>query len=242
MKMKCLAKLVLAGSIFFPVFAGVNSVEAASVTDEIVETGKSLIGVPYAWGGTTTKGFDCSGFMRYVYSNEGIKLPRVASEQYKVGESVSKSELIPGDAVFFETYKKGASHAGIYIGDNKFVHASSSKGVTITSLDSSYYKKRYLGAKRYVDEALAAPPPVVDQEGYFRGLKIKNGQVGVIEVKKAINLWERDENNKITMVRILQPGEKYRVYSFDSLHGGQYGLGANQFITKMDAHIDFYSL
>ena len=230
--MKRLAKIVLATSIFFPVFSGLNHASAASVGEEIVETSKTFIGTPYRFGGTTPSGFDCSGFIRYVFKNEGIDLPRVSADQYKAGKSVSKDELVPGDAVFFETYKPGPSHSGIYVGDNKFIHASSSNGVMVSSLDDKYYwKDRYLGAKRYTQE---------DKEGYLAGLEVRNGQIGVIEVTKPINLWERDENNKLTMVRVLNPGEKYRVYVQDSLYGGQYGLGANMYITNMPTHINYY--
>ncbi|WP_453993390.1 cell wall-binding repeat-containing protein [Bacillus nitroreducens] len=112
----------------------------------IIETAKSLQGVPYTWGGTTTKGFDCSGYLNYVYEKHGISLPRTVADIYKAGTTVSSPEI--GDIVFFETYKAGPSHAGIYLGDGKFIHASSSQGVTITDLSSSYFKPRYLGVKR----------------------------------------------------------------------------------------------
>ncbi|WP_010676949.1 cell wall-binding repeat-containing protein [Bacillus timonensis] len=114
--------------------------------NEIIETAKSLQGVPYLWGGTTTRGFDCSGYLNYVYGMHGISLPRTTADIYKAGTSVSSPEI--GDIVFFETYKPGPSHAGIYLGDGKFIHASSSQGVTITDLSNNYFKPRYLGAKR----------------------------------------------------------------------------------------------
>jgi cell wall-associated NlpC family hydrolase len=118
-------------------------------TNGIISTGKSLIGIPYVWGGTTPSGFDCSGYIQYVFNKNGIALPRVASDQYKVGTSVSKSNLKPGDLVFFETYKTGPSHLGIYLGNNQFIHASSGAGkVTISNLTSSYYTSHYIGARR----------------------------------------------------------------------------------------------
>ncbi|HZG59640.1 MAG TPA: C40 family peptidase [Anoxybacillus sp.] len=122
---------------------------AAEKKEALVSFSKRYIGVPYKWGGTTPKGFDCSGFVTYVYKEFGVTLPRTAEKQYQHGEKIAKNELESGDLVFFATYKKTASHAGIYIGDNKFIHASSSKGVMISELDESYWKKRYLGARRY---------------------------------------------------------------------------------------------
>lgn len=116
----------------------------------VIGTAKSLIGVPYLWGGVTPSGFDCSGFSQYVLAKNGISVPRTAAEQYNSGISVSKSDLRVGDLVFFTTYKPGPSHLGFYIGDGNFIHASSSKGVTISSLSSSYYAGRYIGARRVI--------------------------------------------------------------------------------------------
>ncbi len=122
---------------------------ASSKADAIIATAKKYIGVPYLWGGTTPKGFDCSGFVQYVYKAHGISLNRTCVTQYKHGTYVSKSNLQPGDLVFFQnTYKAGISHVGIYIGDGKFIHASSSKGITISNLSSSYYVSHYYGARR----------------------------------------------------------------------------------------------
>ena len=114
----------------------------------IIATAKKYIGVPYVWGGSTPSGFDCSGFVQYVFNAHGISLPRVSKEQYGVGTKVSKSSLKAGDLVFFNTEGNGVSHLGIYIGNNQFIHASTSKGVTITSLSNTYWAPRYYGAKR----------------------------------------------------------------------------------------------
>ena len=124
-----------------------STVEAAVNTQKVVTEAKKLIGTPYKWGGTTPKGFDCSGFVYYTYKKAGKVLPRSSAEMYKLGTSVSKSQLRPGDLVFFTTYKKGASHVGIYIGNNQMIHASS-KGVKIDSINNSYWKPRFIGAKR----------------------------------------------------------------------------------------------
>ena len=115
----------------------------------ILNTALSYKGVKYRFGGATPAGFDCSGFVMYVFNKHGIKLPRTADIQFTVGKPIkAKNELKPGDLVFFETYEKGASHVGIYHGNDKFVHASSSRGVTLSGLSEEYYAKRYLGARR----------------------------------------------------------------------------------------------
>ncbi len=114
----------------------------------IVASSMQYLGVPYVFGGTTPSGFDCSGYVRYVFANAGIYLPRTADAQYECGYPVSTSELVPGDLVFFSTYEAGASHVGIYIGDGSFINASSSSGVSIASLYSSYWGSCYIGARR----------------------------------------------------------------------------------------------
>jgi cell wall-associated NlpC family hydrolase len=101
-------------------------------------------GVPYHFGGTSTKGFDCSGYVGYVYKEAGVKLPRTAESMYKM-RSVVKLP-VAGDLVFFKnTYKVGISHVGIYLGNNKFISATSSKGVAIVSLANTYWNSKYAG-------------------------------------------------------------------------------------------------
>ena len=119
-------------------------------TQQIINTSLQYLGVPYKFGGTTPKGFDCSGFTQYVFSKNGISLPRAADIQYKTGKAVARNELRQGDLVFFTTYESGASHVGIYTDGGRFIHASSSKGVMISRLDDVYWKPRYVGAKRMV--------------------------------------------------------------------------------------------
>jgi cell wall-associated NlpC family hydrolase len=121
---------------------------SSAIIRRVVQAALSYQGVPYVFGGTSPNGFDCSGFTRYVFAQAGVYLPRAADEQYAVGQSVSYSRLQPGDTVFFTTYEAGASHSGIYVGNGKFISATSSRGVVIDRLDSGYWGARYLGARR----------------------------------------------------------------------------------------------
>lgn len=118
-----------------------------NLADTLIKEGKKYLGVPYVWSGTTPKGFDCSGFLTYVFAKVDIALPRTVDSIWNTGKSVTA--LQKGELVFFETYQSGPSHAGIYLGNRQFLHAGSSTGVTISSLDNSYWSQRYLGAKRY---------------------------------------------------------------------------------------------
>lgn len=119
--------------------------------EKIVRTAKKYLDVPYVWGGSTSSGFDCSGYTSYVMSQNGIAIPRTAEQQYNQGVWISKSQLQKGDLVFFSTYKAGPSHVGIYLGNNQFAHASSGWGkVAITELSNSYFAPRYIGAKRVI--------------------------------------------------------------------------------------------
>jgi len=122
-----------------------------TVGDQAVNLAYDYLGVPYVWGGTSPKGFDCSGYTQYIYKQLGITLNRTAAQQLKNGYSVTN--LQTGDLVFFtNTYSTSAaaSHVGIYIGNNQFIHAANG-GVKITSLDHEYYAPRYIGARRVVD-------------------------------------------------------------------------------------------
>ncbi|MGM0843653.1 MAG: LysM peptidoglycan-binding domain-containing protein [Bacillota bacterium] len=116
--------------------------------DKLIQEAKSHIGTPYVWGGAKIGGFDCSGFMYHVYNQAGMKVNRLTSGgYYNISYYVNKPEV--GDIVFFEnTYKKGISHLGIYLGGNQFIHAGDD-GVMISSLDNSYWKKHFDGFKRF---------------------------------------------------------------------------------------------
>jgi len=109
-----------------------------------------FLDTPYQYGGNSEDGMDCSAFTGLVYKNSlAIDLPRSSREQYQVGESVDQDELKFGDLVFFNTTRRSKpGHVGIFIGENQFVHASRKLGVTVSSLDDIYYKKRFMGARR----------------------------------------------------------------------------------------------
>lgn len=119
--------------------------------EKLVATAKKYIGTPYAFGGTTPSAFDCSGYLQYVFRENGINIPRMADEQYSLGVNAkTKNELVAGDLVFFSTDNDGISHVGIYLGGGEFIHASSSKGVRIDELSNSYWQPRFYGGKKIV--------------------------------------------------------------------------------------------
>ena len=127
--------------------------KAKDTASDITSYALSLIGVDYRFGGNTPdQGLDCSGLIRYVFQQAtGLSLPRSAREQARVGESISKDNLQPGDLVFFNTRRFQFSHVGLYIGDNRFIHAPSKGGaVQVVSLDNAYWQKAFNGARRIV--------------------------------------------------------------------------------------------
>lgn len=188
--MKHLAVLLVAILLFtsaLPVFAqrlaDRSLVDAASTTvkdaaaaawqtaRKLSSVALGLIGVDYKYGGTSPEtGLDCSGLVRYVFQEvTGVVLPRTAKEMSRVGDNVALDELKPGDLVFFNTRHFAFSHVGIYLGDNRFVHAPSrGREVEVATIDKSFWQKRFNGARRLVgtlpdlmptviSEALAAP-------------------------------------------------------------------------------------
>lgn len=146
---KSLATAALFMLLSFTFFANPFKTEAAFSASTLIAEAQKVIGTPYRAGGTTPKGFDCSGFVSYTYKKLGISLPRSSGAMYGVGKPVSLKQLAPGDLLFFKTSKhKGISHVSIYIGNGRMIHATSSKGVKIDSIHQSYWKQRFVGAKR----------------------------------------------------------------------------------------------
>jgi cell wall-associated NlpC family hydrolase len=117
---------------------------------DLVRTAYAYRGTPYRWGGASGRGFDCSGFTSYLYHRVGVSLPHSASGQFRYGRRVDHKGLRPGDLVFFHTVHSGISHVGMYVGNGKFVHASSRRagGVRVDTLSSGYYRNRFRGARR----------------------------------------------------------------------------------------------
>ena len=125
----------------------------SSKGQEIVNYAMQFLGYPYVYGGSSPRGFDCSGFTSYIYKQFGYSLKRSASDQLDNGTSVSRSELQPGDLVMFKkgSSSRRASHVGIYIGNNQFIHSSTSRvGVIISGMDEAYYTSGFVGGRRIV--------------------------------------------------------------------------------------------
>lgn len=114
-------------------------------------TAERFVGIPYRWGGeNVVDGMDCSGFVRAVYNLCGLSIPRTSRDQFKAGEPVVKDDLRDGDLVFFGSSEDSINHVGIYVGGNRFVHAPKrGEEIRVTSVDESYFEKRFVGARRY---------------------------------------------------------------------------------------------
>jgi len=146
----CLMQLTFTVSGVTYAAADNDSSARQSIGGRIASTGVAYRGVPYVWGGASPRGFDCSGFVMYVYGKNGVQLPRTADVQFAAGRRVVGSDVRPGDVLFFQTYERGASHCGIYLGQGQFVHASSSQGVMVSRVTEQYWRLRYLGARRFI--------------------------------------------------------------------------------------------
>lgn len=125
--------------------ARVRSIEA--VTEQVLKTAHEWLGTPYRYGGTTRDGVDCSAFVKNVFKQNGIELPRNSQEQFRSGIGIPLAQLKPGDLVFFSTSGPGASHVGIYLGKNEFVSATRNR-VEVQSLQDSYWNRSYRGSRR----------------------------------------------------------------------------------------------
>lgn len=183
----------------FMFFASPIADAEATTSQQLLSTAKQYIGVSYVWGGTTEKGFDCSGFTQKVFADLGYQINRTAASQFAQGTWVSKENLQIGDLVFFNTNGHGVSHVGIYIGNNQFINSSSSKGVSIASLNSTYWKNRYVGAKRIVDFSKLSVPEVksasVDLSFYASRGKV------AYRLAEALGLDTSDNNSPFTDVK-----------------------------------------
>jgi cell wall-associated NlpC family hydrolase len=122
---------------------------AANPGSDALLAAQSRVGAPYRYGGSGPDAFDCSGLVAYAYQQAGITMPRTAAQQYALARPVPRSELRPGDLVFFRLSGREVSHVGIYAGDGQFVHAPQTGGqVRLASLDDEWYRQRYAGAGR----------------------------------------------------------------------------------------------
>lgn len=143
---KIISTVVIASALIFGFTAKGHNAEAAYYNTKAISVAKSNLGVPYRWGGVTPAGFDCSGLVKYSYGKAGVSLPRTAADMFYKGTRAKTLQV--GDLVFFAQNKASKpSHVGIYLGSGKFINASSSKGVSITTLSNPYWKPRYVGAK-----------------------------------------------------------------------------------------------
>lgn len=145
-------KKIIATLSLAAIFGSVSPMigEAATYHTKAISVAKSNLGVPYKWGGTTPSGFDCSGLIKYSYAKAGKTLPRTSAEMYKKGTRIMHyTSLKPGDLIFFAPNKASRpTHASVYMGSSKMIHSSSSKGVSTTSIYNTYWKPKFIGAKR----------------------------------------------------------------------------------------------
>jgi hypothetical protein len=141
--------------------------QSRQLQEQVIEEARSYLGTPYVYGGVSRNGVDCSGFVYCVFNNVmDIQVPRIVSELFQAGMPVT-GELLPGDLVFFNTTGNGASHVGIFLGEKEFIHSASEgprTGVTIDNLDTSYYKTRYLGARRIIIQACSIFTITLDRD------------------------------------------------------------------------------
>lgn len=139
------------------------------VSKRFNKTAFSFLGTRYRFGGTSRNGMDCSSFVQHVFRELDVDLPRTAREQYWVGEKVSPYDLQKGDLLFFRTYASFPSHVGIYLGDNKMIHASSRDRKVVISPITSYYRSRFIGAKRLAK----INPQLIKLEELFAGTGVE---------------------------------------------------------------------
>jgi peptidoglycan DL-endopeptidase LytE len=152
-----------------PVDLGKDLELTTNASKRLKKSAFSFLGTRYRFGGTSRSGLDCSSFVQHVFRDLDIQLPRTAREQFRTGETVTSYDLQKGDLVFFRTYASFPSHVGIYLGDNKMIHASSrDHKVVISSMNTPYFRSRFIGAKRYP----SLNPDSVSLEDLFAGTEI----------------------------------------------------------------------
>lgn len=177
----------------------IDSAEAATKS-EVTETASKYLGTPYKYGGTTTSGFDCSGFTSKVFADLGITLNRTSGGQYQQGTAVAKSDLQVGDLLFFNTSGSGISHVSIYIGDGKMIHSQTNQGVSYSNVDDPYYwSSRYVGAKRVAtfdeEQKAEVKQAAIDFTVYASRAEVAG------QIAKALNLDTSDKNSDFIDVK-----------------------------------------
>ncbi|MBU6286054.1 MAG: peptidoglycan endopeptidase [Betaproteobacteria bacterium] len=161
-----LLQLAFAGSAKANLASDGPSAESISLPAEVIVRALSLMGITYRWGGNLPEtGMDCSGFVRHVFHEAaGLVLPRKSEEMSRAATSIGREYLLPGDLVFFNTQRRGFSHVGIYLGDDKFVHApAKGKSIRIDSMGDRYWVRRFDGARRVMGELPSQDPAALDQ-------------------------------------------------------------------------------
>lgn len=164
-----LAFLLSSGAVMAQEATGASAKDdSPGAVASLIDKGFGFLGIKYRLGGTGPEvgGFDCSGLVRKVFGDAlGLNLPRTAAEMARLGDKIGTRELKPGDLVFFNTMRRAFSHVGIYVGDNKFLHSPSAGGVVrLEAMDTTYWMKRFNGARRLIPDAQAAtlmPPPLL---------------------------------------------------------------------------------
>lgn len=195
----------------FMLFSGIGATNASAASvEELTSTAKQYLKAPYRYGGTSIQsGIDCSGYTQYIFSKLGISLPRSSSEQYNTGTKVAKSDLQTGDLVFFNTNGRSVSHVGIYIGDGKFISATTNGGVAIDSINDPYYwESKYIGAKRvasFNSEAEVAKLSEVKSVSVDFSIYSSRGEVAMI-LADALGLDTSDPESPFIDIK---PTDKY---------------------------------
>lgn len=197
---------VFAAFMIFSATPGESDTAEAATPSQLIQSGNKYLGIPYRWGGTTTSGFDCSGFTRQVFRDVGIDIGRTTWDQYARGAKVSKSNLQAGDLVFFNT-AGSLTHVGIYTGNGQFINSSTSKGVSYASINDPYYwGARYQGAVRISGiNPVEAAKPEVNASSFDNTVYANRGQVAY-EIATALGL---DTSDKIADFNDVKHTDEY---------------------------------